>query len=436
MDEGMARMTPSIEYIHAREILDSRGNPTVEVEVGLEGGAMGRAAVPSGASTGIHEAMELRDQDEERYYGKGVSKAVRNVNEIITPELLDLDPTDQTYIDQVMIELDGTENKSKLGANAMLGVSLALAKAAAKATGLPLYQYIGGVAARTLPVPMMNVINGGIHADNKLDVQEYMIMPLGAASYSESLRMGVETFHALKSILRSKGLGTGVGDEGGFAPMLGANSDAMDCILEAIDKAGYRPGVDISIALDIAASGFYKNGKYVLRAEGDAVRSSEEMIDLYASWVDRYPIVSIEDGFAEDDWEGWKMMTERLSSKIQIVGDDLFVTKDSRLKKGIASGGANSILIKLNQIGTLTETLHVIETAKRAGYTCVISHRSGETSDSTIAHVAVATNAGQMKTGSLSRSERIAKYNELLRIEEQLGSVASFPGKEVFYFKR
>jgi len=429
-------MTASIEYVHAREILDSRGNPTVEVEVGLEGGAMGRAAVPSGASTGIHEAMELRDEDQERYLGRGVSKAVRNVNEIITPEILDLDPTDQIYIDQVMIELDGTENKSKLGANAMLGVSLALAKAAAKAVGLPLYQYIGGVAARTLPVPMMNVINGGIHADNNLDVQEYMIMPLGAVSFSESLRMGAETFHALKSILQSKGFSTGVGDEGGFAPQFETNDQAIECILEAIDKAGYRPGVDISIALDVASSGFYKDGKYVLRTGGGSVRSSEEMVDLYSAWVDQYPIVSIEDGCAEDDWDGWKVLSERLASKIQLVGDDLFVTKDSRLKKGIANGIANSILIKLNQIGTLTETLHVIEMAKRAAYTCVISHRSGETSDSTIAHVAVATNAGQMKTGSLSRSERIAKYNELLRIEEELGSVASYPGNEVFYFKR
>jgi len=364
-----------------------------------------------------------------------VSKAVRNVNEIITPEILDLDPTDQTYIDQVMIELDGTENKSKLGANAMLGVSLAMAKAAAKAVGLPLYQYIGGVAARTLPVPMMNVINGGIHADNNLDVQEYMIMPLGAVSFSESLRMGAETFHALKALLRSKGLSTSVGDEGGFAPQFSANNQAIECILEAIDKAGYRPGVDISIALDVAASEFYKDGKYVCRTDGGAVRSSEEMVDLYSAWVDQYPIVSIEDGCAEDDWDGWKVLSERLASKIQLVGDDIFVTNVSRLRRGIANRIANSILIKLNQIGTLTETLHVIETAKRAGYTCVISHRSGETSDSTIAHVAVATNAGQMKTGSLSRSERIAKYNELLRIEEELGSVASYPGNEVFYFK-
>jgi enolase len=429
-------MSTAIEYVHAREILDSRGNPTVEVEVGVEGGAMGRAAVPSGASTGTHEAIELRDEDQKRYLGKGVIQAVRNVNEVITPEILDLDATDQTYIDQLMIELDGTENKSKLGANAMLGVSLALAKAAAKAVGLPLYQYIGGVAARTLPVPMMNVVNGGAHADNQLDVQEFMIMPLGAVSFSEALRMGSETFHALKSILKAKGLGTGVGDEGGFAPMLKKNSDAIECILEAIVKAGYRPGIDISIALDVAASEFHKDGKYHCVTGGGIVRSSEDMVNLYSEWVDKYPIVSIEDGLAEDDWDGWKLLSERLASKIQLVGDDLFVTNESRLRRGVAEHVGNSILIKLNQIGTLTETLEVIETAKRAGYTCVISHRSGETSDSTIAHVAVGTNAGQMKTGSLSRSERIAKYNELLRIQEELGSVAAYPGTAAFYFKR
>ena len=429
-------MNTAIEYVHAREILDSRGNPTVEVEVGVEGGAMGRAAVPSGASTGTYEAIELRDEDQSRYLGKGVIQAVRNVNEVITPEILDLDATDQTYIDQLMIELDGTENKSKLGANAMLGVSLALAKAAAKAVGLPLYQYIGGVAARTLPVPMMNVVNGGAHADNKLDVQEFMIMPLGAVNFSEALRMGSETFHALKSILKAKGLGTGVGDEGGFAPLLPKNSDAIECILEAIVKAGYRPGTDISIALDVAASEFYNDGKYHCVTGGGVVRTSEDMVNLYAEWVDKYPIVSIEDGLAEDDWAGWKLLSERLASKIQIVGDDIFVTNEARLRRGVAEHVANSILIKLNQIGTLTETLHVIETAKRSGYTCVISHRSGETSDSTIAHVAVGTNAGQMKTGSLSRSERIAKYNELLRIQEELGSVAAYPGNSAFYFKR
>jgi enolase len=429
-------MSTAIEYVHAREILDSRGNPTVEVEVGIEGGAMGRAAVPSGASTGTHEAIELRDEDQKRYLGKGVIQAVRNVNEVITPEILDLDATDQTYIDQVMIELDGTDNKSKLGANAMLGVSLALAKAAAKAVGLPLYQYIGGVAARTLPVPMMNVVNGGVHADNQLDVQEFMIMPLGAVSFSEALRMGSETFHALKAILKAKGLGTGVGDEGGFAPMLKKNSEAIECILEAIVKAGYRPGIDISIALDVAASEFHKDGMYHCTTGGGVVRSSEDMVNLYAEWVEKYPIVSIEDGCAEDDWEGWKLLSERLASKIQLVGDDIFVTNENRLRRGVAERIGNSILIKLNQIGTLTETLRVIETAKRAGYTCVISHRSGETSDSTIAHVAVGTNAGQMKTGSLSRSERIAKYNELLRIQEELGSVAAYPGNEAFYFKR
>ncbi len=429
-------MSTSIEFVHAREILDSRGNPTVEVDVGLTGGVLGRAAVPSGASTGSHEAIELRDQDQKRYLGKGVSKAVRNVNEVITPEIIDLDATDQVYIDQVMIELDGTENKSKLGANSMLGVSLAVAKAAAKAVGLPLFQYIGGVAARTLPVPMMNVINGGVHSDNKLDVQEFMIMPLGAVSFSEALRMGAETFHALKSSLTSKGLSTSVGDEGGFAPQLTGNSEAIECILEAIVKAGYRPGTDISIALDVAASEFYKDGKYHCTAQGGVVRTSQDMIDLYAKWVDQYPVVSIEDGLSEDDWEAWRALSDRLGSKIQLVGDDIFVTNESRLKRGITERVANSILIKLNQIGTLTETLHVMETAKRAGYTCVVSHRSGETTDTTIAHVAVATNAGQMKTGSLSRSERISKYNELLRIEEELGTIAAFPGDDVFYFKR
>jgi enolase len=429
-------MLTGIEFIHAREILDSRGNPTVEVDVGLECGAVGRAAVPSGASTGTHEALELRDGDKKRYLGKGVRKAVDNINEIITPEILDLDATDQTYIDQVMIELDGTENKAKLGANAILGVSLAVAKAAADSMELPLYQYIGGVAARTLPVPMMNVINGGEHADNNLDIQEFMIMPIGAVSFSESLRMGAETFHTLKKILKDKGLNTAVGDEGGFAPELRSNDEAIDLVLEAIEKASFRPGDDIAVALDSAASEFYKDGKYVIGAEGGAKKSSDEMVDLYAKWVDDYPIVSIEDGCAEDDWEGWKAMSEQLASKVQIVGDDLFVTNETRLRRGIEEGIANSILIKLNQIGTLSETLAVIETAKRAGYTCVISHRSGETEDATIAHVAVATNAGQIKTGSLSRSERIAKYNELLRIEEELDSVGAFPGLDAFYFKR
>ncbi|UCH82839.1 MAG: phosphopyruvate hydratase [Candidatus Latescibacterota bacterium] len=429
-------MLTAIEFVHAREILDSRGNPTIEVDVGLEFGAVGRAAVPSGASTGTHEALELRDGDKKRYLGKGVRKAVEIVNEIITPEILDLDATDQSYIDQVMIELDGTENKSKLGANVILGVSLAVAKAAAEAVELPFYQYIGGVAARTLPVPMMNVINGGAHADNNLDIQEFMIMPVGAATFSESLRMGAETFHELKKILKGKGLNTAVGDEGGFAPELRANNEAIDLILEAVEKAGYRPGVDIAVALDAAASEFFENGEYVIGAEGGAKLSSDKMVELYSKWVDDYPIVSIEDGCAEDDWDGWKSMSEALASKVQIVGDDLFVTNEKRLRRGIDEGIANSILIKLNQIGSLSETLAVIETAKRAGYTCVISHRSGETSDATIAHVAVATNAGQIKTGSLSRSERIEKYNELLRIEEELDTVGVFPGPEAFYFKK
>jgi enolase len=365
--------------------------------------------------------------------GKGVTKACHNVNEIIAPEILDLDATDQTYIDQLMIEIDGTENKSNLGANAMLGVSLAVAKAAAETTEIPLYQYIGGVSACTMPVPMMNVINGGQHADNKLDVQEFMIMPLGAATFAESLRMGAETFHTLKGILRKKGLNTGVGDEGGFAPELGANEEAIEFILEAIEKAGFRPGTDISLALDVAASEFYKDGKYVFCKEGGGARNTEQLVDLYAGWVDTYPIVSIEDGCSEDDWEGWKIMSDRLNSKIQLVGDDIFVTNPVRLHRGIEEGIGNSILIKLNQIGTLTETLQVIEMAKRAGFTCVISHRSGETSDTTIAHVAVATNAGQIKTGSLSRSDRISKYNELLRIEEEMASVAKFPGPDVFH---
>jgi enolase len=426
----------TIEYVHARQTMGSRGFPTIEVDVGLESGALGRAAVPSGASTGTHEALELRDGDTTRYLGKGVQKAVANVNDIITPEILDLDATDQAYIDQVMIELDGTENKSKLGANAILGVSLAVAKAASDCGDLSLYQYLGGVAARTLPVPMMNVLNGGAHADNNVDLQEFMIMPVGAETFSDALRMGSETFHAMKGHLKEKGYNTAVGDEGGFAPNLRSNEEAIEVVMEGITRAGYKPGEDIAIALDAAASEYSEHGKYTLSGEGGKTFGSDEMVAMLAKWVDQYPIISIEDGLAEDDWTGWKRLSDELASKVQLVGDDLFVTNVKFLKRGIENGVANSILIKLNQIGTLTETLDVIETAKRAGYTCVISHRSGETEDATISHVAVATNAGQIKTGSLSRSERIAKYNELLRIEEELGSVGVFPGLAAFYNKR
>jgi len=422
----------SIEFIQAREILDSRGNPTIEVDVGLQCGALGRAAVPSGASTGVHEALELRDKDKNRYLGKGVTKAVDNVNEVIAPKLLDLDATDQAYIDDLLIEIDGTPSKSKLGANAILGVSLAVAKAASEALDLPLYQHIGGVFARTLPVPMMNVLNGGMHADNSVDLQEFMIMPLGADCFAESLRMGAETFHAMKKYLKEKGYSTAVGDEGGFAPDLKSNVEAIEVILEGIARAGYKPGEDIAIALDPAASSFFKEGKYVLESEGGKALTADEMIEFYSRWVDQYPIVSIEDGLAEDDWEGWKNLNSALGGKVQLVGDDIFVTNKERLRKGIEQGSANSILIKLNQIGTLTETLETIDTAKRSGFTYVISHRSGETEDATIAHVAVATNSGQIKTGSVCRSERIAKYNELLRIEEELGSVGVFPGWSLF----
>jgi len=421
----------SIEYVFAREILDSRGNPTIEVDVGLAGGMLGRAAVPSGASTGVHEALELRDGETTRYSGKGVSKAVENVNNIIAPEIIDLDAVDQVYIDTKLLELDGTENKSKLGANAILGVSLACAKAAAEAIELPLFQYIGGVAARTLPVPMMNVLNGGSHADNNVDFQEFMLMPVGAPNFSEALRMGAETFHVMKKLLREKGHSTGVGDEGGFAPDLGSNEEAIQVVMEAIQKANYEPGKDIAIALDPAASEFFKDGKYHVKGDGK-VFSPEEMAEYWAGWVDKYPIVSLEDGLAEDDWDGWAKLTSTVGDKVQLVGDDIFVTNESRLKRGIKSGVANSILIKLNQIGSLTETLQTIETAKRAGYTNVISHRSGETEDVTIAHLAVATNAGQIKTGSLCRSERVAKYNELIRIEEELGEVGIFPGNSLF----
>jgi enolase len=423
----------SIEYVFAREILDSRGNPTIEVDVGLAGGMLGRAAVPSGASTGVHEALELRDGEKTRYSGKGVRKAVENVNNLIAPEIIDLDAVDQVYIDAKLLELDGTENKSKLGANAILGVSLAVAKAAAEAMELPLFQYIGGVAARTLPVPMMNVINGGSHADNNVDFQEFMLMPIGAPNFSEALRMGAETFHVLKKLLKEKGYSTGVGDEGGFAPDLKSNEEAIQSVIEAIEKANYEPGKDIAIALDPAASEFFSDGKYHVKGD-DKVLSPGAMAEFWADWVERYPIVSLEDGLAEDDWDGWAKLTAAVGDKVQLVGDDIFVTNESRLQRGIDSGVANSILIKLNQIGSLTETLQTIETAKCAGYTNVISHRSGETEDVTIAHLAVATNAGQIKTGSLCRSERVAKFNELLRIEEELGEIGAFPGKSLFPF--
>jgi enolase len=424
-------MTEIIDVL-AREILDSRGNPTIEVEVLLESGYVGTAAIPSGASTGEHEAVELRDGDKSRYSGKGVLKAVQNVNDIIAEEIIGFDSTDQIMIDRLMIDLDGTENKGKLGANAILGVSLAVAKAAAAALGLPLYQYLGGVNAKVLPVPMMNILNGGKHADNNVDLQEFMVMPVNAPNFRESLRMGVQVFHSLKKVLSSKGYNTAVGDEGGFAPDLKSNEEAVEVILEAIEKAGFKAGRDIYLALDPASSEFYdaKRKVYMLKSEKKEL-SSEKIVDYYANWVKKYPIISIEDGMAEDDWDGWKIMTDKLGKKIQIVGDDLFVTNTKRLKMGIDKGITNSILIKLNQIGTVTETLDCIEMAHRAGLTTVISHRSGETEDSTIADVAVAVNAGQIKTGSASRSDRIAKYNQLLRIEEMLGDEAQFYGKNV-----
>jgi len=425
-------MPTNIEYVLAREILDSRGNPTVEVEVFLADGSVGRAAVPSGASTGAHEAIELRDGDESRYGGKGVTKAVDNVNDEIAPEIIDLDAADQVGIDNLMVELDGTPNKGRLGANAILGVSLAVAKAAATSIDIPLYRYIGGVSARELPVPMMNILNGGKHADNNVDLQEFMCMPVGASCFAEALRMGAETFHSLKSVLKKRGMSTSVGDEGGFAPNLNSNREAVEVILEAIEKAGYKPGEQICIALDPAATEFYKDGKYVLAGEGRALTSAE-MVDFYADWVEKYPIISIEDGLAEDDWDGWKLLTERVGKKVQIVGDDIFVTQTSRLAKGIEMGVANSILIKVNQIGTLTETLAAMEMAKRYNYTAVVSHRSGETEDSTIADIAVATNAGQIKTGAPSRTDRVAKYNQLLRIEEELADEAVFRGIGAFY---
>ncbi len=420
--------------IHAREVLDSRGNPTVEVEVILESGAMGRAIVPSGASTGTYEAVELRDDDKSRYLGKGVKKAVSNVNDIIANELIGEESLDQVYIDKKMIEMDGTPNKARLGANAILGVSLAVAKASATELGLPLYRYIGGTNAKVLPVPLMNILNGGKHADSGVDLQEFMIAPIGP-NFTESLRMGSEVFHNLKTVLKGKGYNVGVGDEGGFAPNLKNSEEALEVIVEAIEKAGYKPGEDVYIALDPASSEFYEDGKYVLKREG-AVRTSEEMIDFYEELIERFPIISIEDGLAEDDWDGWVKMTERLGEKIQLVGDDIFVTNITRLSKGIEIGAANSILIKLNQIGTLTETLDTIELAKGAGFTTVISHRSGETEDTTIADLVVAVNGGQIKTGSLCRSERIAKYNQLLRIEEELGESAVFLGKKAFKIKR
>lgn len=423
-----------IEDIHAREVLDSRGNPTVEVEVALSDGSLGRAIVPSGASTGVHEALELRDQDKDRYNGKGTLKAVENIEEIIAEKLIGIGPFDQVLIDNFMIDLDGTENKKNLGANAMLGVSMAVASAAAASLKMPLFQYLGGVNAKVLPTPMMNILNGGSHADNTVDIQEFMIMPVGADSVREAIRMGAEIFAALKKVLKDKNMITTVGDEGGFAPNLKTNEDAIKVILEATEKAGYKAGEDIKIAIDAASSEFYNNDKkvYILEGEGKTMTSSE-MVDYYAELCEKYPIISIEDGLAEDDWEGWKELTEKLGSKVQLVGDDLFVTNTKRLKQGIEKGIANSILIKVNQIGTLTETLDAIEMAKKAGYTAVISHRSGETEDTTIADLAVATNAGQIKTGSLSRTDRIAKYNQLIRIEELIGPAAEYLGGDAFY---
>ena len=426
---------PFIADVYAREVLDSRCNPTIEVEVYTESGAYGRAMVPSGASTGEHEAVELRDGDKKRYLGKGVLKAVENVNEVIAPEIIGLDVTQQAYIDQLMIDLDGTPNKAKLGANAILGVSMAVARAAADFSGLPLYLYLGGFNAKELPGPMMNIINGGSHADNNVDFQEFMIMPVGFETFSEALRCGAEVFHSLKKVLSSKGYNTAVGDEGGFAPNLKSNEEAVTVILEAIEAAGYKPGSQVKLAMDVASSEFYnkQTGKYVLSGEGGKELTSKELVAFYKDLVTKYPIVSIEDGLDENDWDGWKMMTDELGSLVQLVGDDFFVTNTERLSKGIEKGIANSILIKVNQIGTLTETFNAVEMAKRAGYTSVLSHRSGETEDSTIADIAVATNCGQIKTGSLSRTDRIAKYNQLLRIEDELGTTAVFRGAKTFY---
>ncbi|WP_342404905.1 phosphopyruvate hydratase [Brevibacillus sp. FSL K6-2834] len=421
-----------ITDVYAREIMDSRGNPTVEVEVYLEDGSMGRAAVPSGASTGAYEAVELRDGDKSRYLGKGVLKAVENVNEIIAPELIGMDAMDQVGIDMAMIQLDGTPNKAKLGANAILGVSMAVARAAAESLGVSLYNYLGGFNAKTLPVPMMNILNGGKHADNTVDIQEFMVMPVGAPSFKEALRTGAEIFHSLKKVLNEKGMSTAVGDEGGFAPNLKSNEEAITTILEAIKNAGYEPGKDVFLALDVAATEMYKDGSYHFEGEG-VVKSTDEMIAFYEDLVSKYPIISIEDGLSEDDWDGWKKLTDRLGGKVQLVGDDLFVTNTERLARGIESSTGNSILVKVNQIGTLTETFDAIEMAKRAGYTAVISHRSGETEDSTISDIAVATNAGQIKTGAPSRTDRVAKYNQLLRIEDELGDTARFGGRAAFY---
>jgi enolase len=424
-------MTTNISKTHAREILDSRGNPTLEVDVFLKGGAFGRAAVPSGASTGSFEAVELRDNDQQRYLGKGVLQAVRNVNEVIAQEVDGFDAADQKSLDEKLIALDGTENKARLGANAILGVSVAAARAVAQAQGLPLYAYIGGASAHLLPVPMMNILNGGKHADNNVDIQEFMVVPAGAKSFSQALRIGAETFHNLKKILASKGLSTSVGDEGGFAPNLTSNEEAIKTILEAIEKAGYQAGKDAYLALDVAASEIYHDGKYVLAGEGRTLTASE-IIDFYEDLASRYPIISLEDGLAEDDWDGWKELTDRMGMKVQLIGDDLFVTSTQRLQRGIEMGAANSILIKLNQIGTITETLEAINMAREADYTAVISHRSGETEDTTIADFAVATNAGQIKTGAPSRTDRVCKYNQLLRIEEQLGDKAEYPGIKAF----
>ena len=421
-----------IVEIYAREVLDSRGNPTVEVEVTTENGIVGTAIVPSGASTGVHEAVELRDGDKARYLGKGTLNAVNNVNEKIADELIGFDVFDQVGIDRALIQIDGTDNKSNLGANAILGVSMAVARAASIESDTPLYEYIGGVNAKTLPVPMMNILNGGEHADNNVDIQEFMVMPAGAVSFKEALRMGTEVFHNLKTVLKSKGYNTAVGDEGGFAPNLSSNEEALQTIMEAIEKAGYVPGKDIFLALDVASSEMYENGKYNFKGEGK-VYTSEELVNYYSNLVNKYPIISIEDGLSEDDWDGWKLLTEKLGNKVQLVGDDLFVTNYSRLNLGINKGIANSILIKFNQIGTITETLDAIELAKTNGYTCVISHRSGETEDTTIADLAVAVNSGQIKTGSASRTDRICKYNQLLRIEDRLGENSKFLGLSAFY---
>jgi enolase len=424
-----------IAEIFARQILDSRGNPTIEVDVVTEEGGFGRAAVPSGASTGIHEAVELRDNDKKVFLGKGVLKAVENVNDIIAPELEGYDVADQTGVDEFMIQLDGTENKGKLGANALLAVSMAVAKAAAEEAGLPLFRYVGGTNAKTLPVPMMNILNGGAHADNKIDFQEFMVMPVGASSFSEGLRWGVEIFHALKSVLKKKGYSTNVGDEGGFAPNIGSNEEAIETVLAAIDAAGYKAGSQVFIAMDAANSELYKDGKYIFHKSDGRSMSSEELVKYWTNWVNQYPIVSIEDGMAEDDWDGWKMLTESIGSKVQLVGDDLFVTNVKRLQQGIDKNIANALLVKVNQIGTITETINAVTLAQHNGYNTIMSHRSGETEDTTLADLAVALNCGQIKTGSASRTDRIAKYNQLIRIEELLGASAYYPGSKLKFGK-